>query len=327
MTTKHHSDKQTPRNSLRMAEREFTKDMSALQNALSQMTLKPDDSVVALERISFAMMEFMNTHRDHLSVGLIWNIDTSMTMFPHSVSVAVLGMHMALKLGWDDRLVGQVATASLVHDLGKLKVPETILKKRSDLSTAEQNFLKMHVQYGYDQLQQATAFNQLIRNVVLQHHERLDGSGYPKGLKEDKIIIVSKLVAVANCFDEQLHVRPTGKPVRPDQSLAYLQKYAGKKFDEECVNVLSQCVGPYPPGTIVKLSDDQPALVAAANPHDLDKPHVIVYERGKTLSHAPVISLSESELTIKNALDPTDLTGSKSSFFNLGRFTGYYFFA
>ena len=172
----------------------------------------------------------------------MWGIDTSILVYPHSISVAALSMLMAMKLGWEDRIISQLGTAALCHDLGKLKVPETILHKRTDLLPAELNFVKMHPQYGHDQLKQADAFNQLIRAVALQHHEHIDGSGYPKGLKGDKIMLLAKLVCVANAFEEQLHLCEGKKSVSADKALRKLQKFSGKKYESEYVEVLEQCL-------------------------------------------------------------------------------------
>ncbi len=318
--------KTSVRDALRFGEREYTKSFSALQVALSQITLKPDDSVIAVDGIASALCDFLFQRRESISLGLVCNVESSKALFPHSVSVAILSMMMAGKLGWEDKQIAQVAVAALCHDLGKLKVPETILNKRIELSKSEDNFLKMHAQYGHDQLKSCDAFNQIVRTVALQHHELNDGSGYPKGLKGDKLLPLSKLIGVANAFEESLHFHTGIKPLAPDVSLNKLKKVAGKKYEAEYVQALSDCLGEYPPGALVRLSDKTHALVVGVNSQHPDQPHVIIYQRGKTLSYAPVLSLANVEnLTVDSIISVHDLSGSQQAFFNTGKFTGYCF--
>lgn len=314
------------RDALRLSEREYTKNMSELQVAFSQMTLKPDESVIAIEKVSASLSEFLFEHKDSISIRFVWGIDTSILVYPHSISVAALSMLMAIKLGWEDRLISQLGTAALCHDLGKLKVPETILHKRTDLLPAERNFIKMHPQYGHDQLKHADAFNQLIRAVALQHHEHIDGSGYPKGLKGDKIMVFAKLACVANAFEEQLHLCEGKKAVSTDRALAKIQKFSGKKYESEYVDILEQCLGKYPPGTLVKLSNKSTALVVGTHPKYPDRPHVIPYMNGKSLNHADVISLADDDsIQIESISDAHSLMGAQQSFFNFGKCIGFYF--
>ncbi|NTU81804.1 MAG: GAF domain-containing protein [Chloroflexales bacterium] len=160
----------------------------------------------------------------------------------HSQRVSEFSVAIAQELGLDNDTVYRVRIASKLHDVGKIRVPDRILKKRKGLSEAEFRQMRRHPIYGLEFLQE----NGLLELDLLgdswqalsQHHERLDGRGYPNGLRGDEISLIGRIVAVADIFDAISSHRPY-RPARPaDEALAILRRMAGIEIDERCVEAM-----------------------------------------------------------------------------------------
>jgi len=154
----------------------------------------------------------------------------------HSLRVSRISKKIAEQLGWgEDRILG-LELAGLLHDIGKIGIPADILMKPSDLTPLEDELVKEHVQKGYDVLKDLP-FPFPLAEMVYQHHEKLDGSGYPLGIKGDKILFEAKILAVSDVME----ALTTSRPYRPELSLYdvidILRDDAGVTLDEEIVNI------------------------------------------------------------------------------------------
>src|SRR5690606_21939186 len=127
------------------------------------------------------------------------------SLYYHSLNVATLSMMLAKNLNLSPAEVKTVGIGALFHDIGKIKIPSQILRKTTDLSAPEQNLLKLHTKYGIELVGLTDTFPLEAWPIVEQHHEYIDGSGYPKALKEPQIDALAKIVAVVNAFDNLCH--------------------------------------------------------------------------------------------------------------------------
>lgn len=153
----------------------------------------------------------------------------------HGVAVSILASHIAEMLGWDrDRIMG-LELAGLLHDIGKLGVPIEILVKPTQLTPAEYAIIEMHPQMGYELLKDIP-FPFPIAEAVYQHHERINGSGYPNKLKGAQIITEAKILAVCDLIDAMSAFRPYREGYLMEEVIAELKKESGKKYDAEIVN-------------------------------------------------------------------------------------------
>ena len=153
----------------------------------------------------------------------------------HQRRVAELSVAMARRLGFDSRREGAVRMAALLHDLGKLQVPAEILARPSQLSELEMELVREHVLASHAILA-PVEFDDAIATFVLQHHERLDGSGYPGRLAGADIALESRLLAVADSCEAMVSHRPH-RPARPvDVALAELRAQRGVRYDGDCVD-------------------------------------------------------------------------------------------
>lgn len=156
----------------------------------------------------------------------------------HSNRVQDLSVKIAHKLGLSSEINYTMALASLFHDIGKFFIPDEILNKPSKLSDEELNYIKMHSTYSSELLK--GKFIEDISQIVEQHHERLDGSGYPKGLKGNQIRIEARIIGVADSYDAMTTNRAYRSAMTPKEAIEELKSLAGKTYDKNVVIALEQ---------------------------------------------------------------------------------------
>lgn len=155
----------------------------------------------------------------------------------HSIAVTDYAVAIARRLGLDEGLVRDVERAGLLHDVGKIGTPESILLKPARLDEDEFKIMSEHSEMG-GHIIEAVPFLSPLMPVIRHHHERWDGSGYPDGLAGERIPLLSRVLAVADAFDAMTSERPYRKPVPLDEAEAELLRCAGSQFDVRCVNAL-----------------------------------------------------------------------------------------
>jgi len=153
----------------------------------------------------------------------------------HQRQVANLAQAIARELGLPDEQITGIHLAATIHDLGKIHIPAEILSKPGKLSALEYKFMQTHPQAGYDILKDVK-FPWPIAEMVLQHHESLDGSGYPRGLKGDQILLEAKIIAVADVVEAITSHRPYRPGLGIDVALDEIKRYRGVRFDEKVVD-------------------------------------------------------------------------------------------
>jgi PAS domain S-box-containing protein len=153
----------------------------------------------------------------------------------HQRRVSKLSVQIALEMGLTEQTIEALKMAALIHDIGKIYVPADILNKPGKLSDLEMEIVKVHVQSGYDILK-PIEFPWPITGIVLQHHERLDGSGYPAGLKGDEICIEARILAVADVAEAMVSHRPYRPALSIDQAMEEISKNAGSLYDAKAVD-------------------------------------------------------------------------------------------
>ena len=317
-------DEKAFRRSMRAADKAFGQSMSELRDALGALNLKPDEGLANTAQIVRNAAFTLSQHEGQLGLHLIRSPHTDI-LLQHSLNVAFIAMLMARELGMNPIELEETGLAGLIHDIGELKIPSQITQKRGDLSKAEQNFLNMHPQYGLEMLTQLNAFEPKIRQVAHLHHERLDGSGYPLGIKGGEIPPLARLIGLVDFYDELLHPRNSGNPAAPSQAISQLYKLSQKKFDQNLVKLLIKVLGVYPPGSLVKLSDESIALVLSTEPTMPLKPKILPYIKAQRPEAVAMIDLREDERIITGVLKQEELDEGQRQFFNLTRRFCYYF--
>ncbi len=194
-----------------------------------------------------ALTSFKNVHSatlDALSMALDFRDQSTSG---HSRRVANLTAGVAGALGIKDAALVQIEHGALLHDIGKLKIPDSILWKPAKLNEEEWKIMRRHAEYGYEFLSNIE-FLRGAADIVYAHHERYDGTGYPRGLKADKIPFGARVFAIVDTVDAMIYSRPYNRPVLFREAACEVRRCAGTQFDPGLVDsTLSYLSGHIPP--------------------------------------------------------------------------------
>lgn len=181
--------------------------------------------------------------------------------YDHAVEVMILSLLIGHRMGLDRERLIKLGMGAVLADIGKNRVPKEILNKKGKLTPDEFEEMKNHVGYGYGILKNLVGLSSLSRQIVLLHHEKLDGSGYPNGLKSDDIPLLVRIVTVCDIFSAIVSDRTYNQRISVDTALEILRSASPVKLDDNVVNTFFQIVDVYPPGSIVELSNQKIAIV------------------------------------------------------------------
>lgn len=213
----------------------------------------------------------------------------------HSVNVAVLSTVVGVAIGMNHRDLFALGLASLLHDIGKVFVNKDIISKPGQLTEVETDDIKRHSELGYTYLRSMFEMPVKASLGILHHHERYDGSGYPKGLKADQISLFGRIIAVADVFDALVSDRPYRKALLPSDAMEHIMGNGGVIFDPNIARIFSMKVAPYPLGTAVELSNGNVGLVVENYEGFGLRPAVkIIAKKGKMVTPYVINLLTDS---------------------------------
>jgi putative nucleotidyltransferase with HDIG domain len=196
--------------------------------------------------------------------------------FTHMVNVSILTMAQARALGVDGPLLREFGMAGLLHDIGKVRTPADILKKPDRLSEREFEVMKRHVIDGAEILRRTPDTPPLVPIVALEHHLRIDGSGYPAGVRRATLNLATQICGIADVYDAMRSERHYQRASPTERILAVLRRDDGSQFDARLVRRFVQILGIYPVGTLVRLDTGERAVVVRTNASDPYRPEVRV---------------------------------------------------
>jgi putative nucleotidyltransferase with HDIG domain len=202
--------------------------------------------ILANQASTFLQLAEMVESSAELFLGIIKSLVTAMDAYDpytqgHSQRVSDYCVLMAQELGIEESLVNDLRIGSLLHDIGKFGIPDSILLKSGPLEDEEMELVKEHPRTGVNILSQVRLLESVCP-AILEHHERLDGSGYPAKLKGKQISWMGRIVAVADVFDAMTSMRPYRKALSAQEALAYLKEKAGILFDSACIRALDKII-------------------------------------------------------------------------------------
>lgn len=195
-------------------------------------------------------------------------------IFQHSLNVTIYSLAIGTELKLSKKKLVEIGVGSMLHDIGKTFIDAEILKKPARLTPNEFETIKCHTQYGYDFLRKQTTIPLVVAHCAFQHHERLDGSGYPRGIESAEIHPYAKIIAVADVFDAVTSNRSYRDAMLPHEGLEILYAGAVNLFDRNIVEAFKRSVAVYPNGLSVELNDHRIGIIARQHQHLCDRPIV-----------------------------------------------------
>lgn len=214
-------------------------------------------------------------------------------IYSHELNVTILSMMLGRENGMDMNQLILLGLAALLHDVGKERIDRKLLKKRGPLTRPEVLLLQRHIECGRDLLMKLPSMPLPVVETVYQHHEMLDGSGYPLGLTGEAIGTEARMIAVCNVYDNLCnHVDPD-KSLTPYLSLSYMFTQRRGQLDTELLSLFIRCMGVYPPGTVVQLSNGSIGMVMSVNPENQLSPDLVMYDPEIPRKEALIVDLAE----------------------------------
>lgn len=196
--------------------------------------------------------------------------------YQHSVNVGVLSLIIGIDLGLEKEALRHLGMGAILHDIGKIMVPEDIIKKPAKLTSEEFQEVKRHTEYGYDILIQ-TSIPEEAAKIALHHHEKFDGTGYSRGLKNTKIPLFARIVAVADVYDAMSNDRVYQRKSPPDKVFREITHLGEKHFDTHIMETFAKHINIYPTGTGIVLNTGHRGIVLYQNKLYPESPIVRVF--------------------------------------------------
>jgi putative nucleotidyltransferase with HDIG domain len=232
---------------------------------------------------------------------------------------------MARDLKLPVEVANVLGVGALLHDIGRKEVPDKILRKTEALTQAERNFYEMHCQYGVD-IGQRLHLAPAALAIIREHHELFDGTGYPAKLKGESISLLARIVVIANYYDELCNPPSIADALTPHEALSLMFAKLRGKFDAKLLQVFIRCLGVYPPGTIVQLSNGAIGMVATVNTARPMKPTVVVYDADVPKEEAILLDMErETEFNIAKAIRPAQVPREVYNYLSPRKRVSYYF--
>ncbi len=241
--------------------------------------------------------------------------------YTHSINVSLLGILLGKHLGLEKDALLKLGMAGMYHDVGKARIPEAVLNKPGKLTEAEFQLMKTHPLEGYKILMGQKDLDQEILRAVLEHHERYDGTGYPRALTGEGIGRFSRIIAVVDVYDALTSRRVYKDAMAPAKALGMMYQWRDKDFTPQAIESFIRCIGVFPVGSFVRLSGGEYGIVASVNPQRPTKPEVKVVLDAKMRPQIPrVLDLWQLEQTpqaqdIAQVLNPAEYKIDLESFF------------
>jgi len=316
---------QQRREHVEQVEKAFAKAATIMKNLNRNIHARPQETLLEMGALIGDMADaFLNCPDATLHV--MGEKSGGEDIYFHNLNVTILAMMLAKELGFGPELACEMGVGAMLHDIGLFEIPDRISKKPASESTkAERNLRATHVDLG-TKLGQRIGLTEQALAVVAQHHECVDGSGYPLGLKEAAMTPAARLVSLVNYYDNLCNPPDLARAMTPHEALSHMFAQCRSKFDARALQVLIRSLGVHPPGSVVQLSDQSLGVVTSVNPKKPLRPWVLVYDESVPKDEAVTLSLQdEPGLSILKAIRPSLLSPKVAAYLNPRKRVTYFF--
>ena len=285
---------------------------------------KSSDTVrIATELIS-NMAESLLVNKD-VAIHAISDKVGSEEVYYHALNVTVLSMMLARELGQSREQIQGIGMGALFHDIGKRNLPDWILRKTEGLTRAETNLLQQHVAFG-EEIGAKLDLPATTVDIIRQHHECADGSGYPKGLKGEAFPLSARIVSLVNVFDNLCNPLNPERALTPHEAVSSMFAKSRGLFDSTALTTFIRMMGVYPPGTLVRLSNDFWGLVLSVNVRMPLKPGILIFDPAIPKEEAIMLDLKDDpRINISKACRQNQLPQEAIEYLNPRKRVTYYF--
>lgn len=232
-----------------------------------------DDFTSASASVTNDLMKAI-TENDAVAVDIDMLKVSDEYTFKHSVDVATMGMIIAKRYGLDEKQIYEIGISGLLHDVGKSRIPLEVLNKPGKLTDEEFGLMKKHALFGYEILKDKKELSDQVRLGVLQHHEKINGKGYPMGVDAKKLSLYARILAVADIYDALVTERPYKKGFPKSTAIEMIMSMTSE-LDINVMKSFLHSVILYPMGSFVTLSNGEVCKVVANNPANILRPTVV----------------------------------------------------
>jgi putative nucleotidyltransferase with HDIG domain len=305
-------------------EKSFVCATHTARQALRNAATNPHAAVIEAESLISDMVGSVLTEGDVIIQAMDGSRLGDETYF-HPLNVAVLALMLAKSLDITAEEANYLGLAALFHDAGKEQVPDTILMNTGELTKAEQSILQQHAEFSANLAREA-GMPERVTQLILQHHERADGSGYPAGLKGEQIDPLARLLTLVNAYDALCNTVNPVDAMTPYGALSYLFASERKKYDSVMLNLFIKSLGVYPPGSIVLLNDGMYGVVVSVNPRKLLRPFIMVHDRRVERDTPHILDLGEvADTSISKCLRADQLPKDVADYLQCRQKLSYFF--
>lgn len=231
----------------------------------------------------------------------------------HAINVTILALTLGRHLGLSRGRLNELGLGGLLHDVGEMRVPEDILHKEGSLSAEENKIMKAHTDHGLEILTATAGLPLSTREIAHAHHERMNGSGYPRGIVGDEITYLSKIVAIVDVYDAVTSKRVYGRRITSIDALKNMYNWRNELFDADMVEQFIQCLGIYPIGSVVELNSGEVGIVISVEPKSRLLPKLMLVRNSEKRPYFPpkILNLAQykpedfrGSYEIKRVLEP-----------------------
>ncbi|MFZ5483072.1 MAG: HD-GYP domain-containing protein [Pseudomonadota bacterium] len=312
------------RQSVTQCEKQLVEAATTLKTINQNLYARPQECVKSAVDLVGRMADSLLVDKD-LAIHAMNDKVAGEDVYFHSLNVSVLAMMLGKEMGLSRPEIGLIGLGALFHDIGKTKIPDKILRKQTPLTPAEANFLAEHPRYG-EEIGRTMKLPAPVIDVILHHHENLDGSGYPDHLDDRTLTRPTRIVAIANCFDNLCNQVNPAKSFTPYEAVSHMFAKLRKQFDPNALSVFIHSMGVYPPGTVVQLNDQLWGMVVSVNVRQPLKPVVLIYDPEVPKEEAILINLDEEpDFRVERTFRPTEIPREVFEYLSPRRRVTYYF--
>jgi len=309
------------REALLRCERQYGEAAQVFHAAAEAVAVRPQVAGRTTEALARAMLDKMGVS-DEIGIRLVGSGDRA-TM--HALNVSVVAMLVGRSLGLLEDELLDLGVGALMHDVGKLELAERCRHADEQSSAGELAAYRDHVGRGVAQARRMALTPGAIE-VLAQHHENADGSGFPLRLKSDRMSMPARIVAIVNRYDNLCNPPLRIAPLTPHEAVATLFSQGRARFDATVLNAFIRVVGVYPAGSLVQLTDDRHALVVAVNSSRPLKPRVLVHDPRVPRNEALIVNLEHAaDLGIRRSLAASRVPAAALSYLDPRPRVSYYF--